>query len=78
MFDTVCADRPVSSTSSTRLSPSGTRRMASSTTASLKSPIRGRLVPRLVASRFSTASLPVRLTPKRWPSAQPDNSIELI
>jgi hypothetical protein len=47
MLETDCAERPVSSASSTRDSPSGAWRMASRITAWLKSATRGRLVPRL-------------------------------
>ena len=49
MFVTVCAESRVAVASSILLSPSPDWRMASRITDWLKSPIRGRLVPRRVA-----------------------------
>ena len=47
MLEIVCGDSPTIWASSTRLRPAGERLMASRITVRLKSPIRGKLVPRL-------------------------------
>ncbi|MCY1231011.1 hypothetical protein D9M72_434470 [compost metagenome] len=62
MLEMVCGESPTIWASSTRLRPPEDRRMASNITVRLKSPMRGKLVPRLgVGVRISVTDSPKRL-----------------
>ena len=65
ILEMVCGDSPTIWASSTRLRPPGARRMASRMTVRLKSPIFGRLVPRLgEGCRISVTDTSKRLWPR--------------
>src|SRR6478735_1893828 len=64
MLEMVCGERPTICASSTRLRPPGARRIASRMTVRLKSPIRGRFVPRRGEGvRISVTDTSKRLRP---------------